>query len=278
MRSGPARNRPSSMPRALGGQRANLPAKADRLWPAGGPVLFLLAWWLLARLYPPVILPGPGAVLGRLPDLWRQGYIRHFWVTLAEAGGGFLLGLSAALPLGAALARWRRIEQLVSPFVVGSQAIPIVALAPLMILWFGTGLWPKILVAALVAFFPILTNTAIGLKSADPRYRELLSIMGAGGWQRWWKVDVPAALPVIFAGMRIGLTLSVIGAVVGEFAGADRGLGFLVNWAKGMFDTPLVFLALALLAAIGIGFYLALGLLERRLMPWRGRGGDGNVP
>ena len=97
-----------------------------------------------------------------------------------------------------------------------------------------------------------------------------MAIMGAGHWQRWWILDVPAALPVIFAGLRVGLTLSVIGAVVGEFAGADRGLGFLVNWAKGLFDTPAHVLGLVLLAAVGIAFYLALVLLERWLLPWRG--------
>ena len=242
-----------------------------RLWAAAGLAAFFLGWAVLAGFYPPVILPGPLAVFGRVPDLWREGYARHLWITLAEAGCGFLLGVAVAVPLGTTLARWRWLEKLVAPYIVGSQAVPIVALAPLLILWFGTGLWPKILVAMLVAFFPILVNVLIGFKNVDPRYEELMAIMGANGWNRWWKLDVPAALPVIFAGLRVGLTLSVIGAVVGEFAGADRGLGFLVNWAKGLFDTPLMFLALILLASVGIVFYLVLVLLERWLLPWRGR-------
>ncbi|MGE5549332.1 MAG: ABC transporter permease [Bacteroidota bacterium] len=233
--------------------------------------LFFLGWAALAGLYPPFILPGPGAVLARLPDFLREGYARHLWVTLMEAGTGFLLGLSLALPLGTALARWRWLEKLVAPYIVGAQAIPIVALAPLLILWFGTGLLPKVLVAALVAFFPILTNVIVGFKSVDPRLVELLTIMGAGRWRRWRLLEVPAALPVIFAGLRVGLTLSVIGAVVGEFAGADRGLGFLVNWAKGLFDTPLMFLALILLAMIGVALYLSLVLAERLLIPWRSK-------
>lgn len=244
----------------------------EMLLGAAGVAALFLAWAALSRVYLPVILPGPLAVLRRLPDLWRQGYAYHIRVTLVEAGGGFLLGLAAALPVGALLARKRWLEKLVAPYIVGSQAVPIVALAPLLLLWFGTGLWPKVLVAALVAFFPILTNVIVGLKRVDPRLRELFAIMGATRWQTWWKLDVPAALPVIFAGLRIGLTLSVIGAVVGEFAGADQGLGFLVNWAKGLFDTPLMFLALCLLALMGVGFYALLGAVERLLMPWRGKG------
>ncbi len=247
-------------------------ASLDWLWGGLGLTAFLLGWIALSGLYPPFILPGPAAVLARLPDFWREGYARHLWVTLAEAGGGFLLGLVAAFPLGTLLARLRWLEKLVAPYIVGSQAVPIVALAPLVILWFGTGLLPKILVAALVAFFPILTNVVVGFKTVDSRLEELLTIMGADQWQRWRLLHVPAALPVIFAGLRVGLTLSVIGAVVGEFAGADRGLGFLVNWAKGLFDTPLMFLALAFLAGMSILFYLALTLLERWLIPWRGRG------
>ena len=242
----------------------------DRLWGSLGLAAFFLAWTALAELYPPFILPSPAEVMARLPDFWREGYVRHLWITLFEAAAGFLLGLGAAVPLGTALARWRWLERLVAPYIVGSQAIPIVALAPLIVLWFGTGVLPKVLVAALVAFFPILANVVVGFKGVDPRLGELMAIMGANRWQRWLVLDVPAALPVIFAGLRVGLTLSVIGAVVGEFAGADRGLGFLVNWAKGLFDAPLMFLALGFLAAIGIVFYLALVLIERWLLPWKG--------
>ncbi|MGE5597842.1 MAG: ABC transporter permease [Bacteroidota bacterium] len=249
------------------------PAKTtDRLWGVLGLAIFFLIWQVLAGFYPPFILPSPSAVLARVPDLWREGYAAHLWVTLGEAGGGFALALLAALPLGTALARWPWLEKLLAPYVVGSQAIPIVALAPLLVLWFGTGFLPKILVAALVAFFPLLTNVVVGFKGIDPRLRELLAIMGASSWQRWRVLDLPAALPVVFGGLRIGLTLSVIGAVVGEFAGAERGLGFLVNWAKGLFDTPLMFLGLALLAAAGVTFYLCLALLERLLLPWRRQG------
>lgn len=239
------------------------------LLPGAGLLSFFLGWHALAACYEPIILPGPLEVWRRLPELWRDGHLGHLWVTLAEAGSGFLLGLLAAVPLGTALARWRWLERLVSPFIVGSQAVPIVALAPLLIIWCGTGLLSKIIVAALVAFFPILINVMTGLRNVDPRHREVLTIMGASVWQRWLKLEIPASLPYIFSGMRIGLTLSVIGAVVGEFAGADRGLGFLVNWAKGLFDTPLLFLALAVLAAMGVGLYLLLALVERLALPWR---------
>jgi len=245
------------------------PALSKLLWSALGLGLFLTAWAVLALVYPPYILPGPAEGLARLPDFWREGHLVHLRATFGEAGGGFLLALLAAVPLGTLIYRRPWLERLVSPYVVGSQAVPIVALAPLLVLWFGTGLLPKILVAALVAFFPILVNVVAGFKQVDPRLHELVAIMGADPWQRWRKLELPAALPFIFAGLRVGLTLTVIGALVGEFAGADRVLGYLVNYAKGLFDIPLMFLALLALAAMSVGFYLLLILVERLAMPWR---------
>lgn len=254
-----------------------MPARPNKengiLWSVAGVLIFLLGWVLAAQYYHSnFILPGPLVVIRELPQFIRQGNISHIWVTAAEAGLGFTIGLLTAVPLGTALAHKRWLERLVSPYIIGAQAIPILALAPLLVLWFGYGLWSKILVAAMVSFFPILMNIVAGFKQIDPRWTELMSIMGANPWQRWRRLDIPAALPFIFAGLRVGLTLSIIGAVVGEFAGAERGLGFLVNYARGLFDTPLMFLALVLLACMGICCYLLLALLERLVIPWRNAG------
>ncbi|NLM37302.1 MAG: ABC transporter permease [Firmicutes bacterium] len=235
----------------------------------GGVVLLVWAW--LATFYPDYILPSPGAVARRALELFRQGglFAVHFRTTLAEAFFGFLLGAGAALPLSYLLVRHPRLDRLVTPVVVAIQAIPIVSLAPLMVIWFGFGLTSKILIAALTAFFPVLTNGVVGLRGTDPRLKEMFSIMGAGKREIFFKLEVPSALPVLFGGFRIGLTLSVIGAVVGEFSGAGRGLGYLVYFARGTFDTALIFVALLALAVMGVGFYLLVSWLETVVMPWR---------
>jgi NitT/TauT family transport system permease protein len=161
------------------------------------------------------------------------------------------------------------LDRLLTPFVVGIQTVPTVALAPLLVIWFGFGLTSKVLIAALVAFFPVVTNGVVGLKETDPRLRELLRIMGADSKTIFFKLEVPSSLPILFGGLKVGLTLSVIGAVVGEFSGSGKSLGYMVNLARGTFDTPLIFIALIALALLGFGFYAALSLLERLLMPWK---------
>lgn len=231
----------------------------------------LLVWTWLSTFYPPYILPSPGEVARRAWEILGQGSIfaDHFRTTLVEALLGFALGAGLALPLSYLLARHPRLDRLVTPMVVAIQAVPIVALAPLLVIWFGFGLTSKILIAALTAFFPMLTNGVVGLRETDPRLKELLGIMGASKRQIFFKLEVPSALPVLFGGLRMGLTLSVIGAVVGEFSGAGRGLGYLVYFARGTFDTPLIFVALLALAMIGVGFYLFISWLEAVVMPWR---------
>jgi len=243
-----------------------------RVWPGLIGLAGLVALWNgLAYLYEPFILPSPLEVAIRFNDFIRQNgaLLQHFRTTFNEALFGFLAGVAAALPISYFMYRHPVLNQLITPYIIGIQAVPIVALAPLLVIWFGYGPVSKVLIAALVAFFPVLTNAIIGLKEVDPRYYELLTIMGAKRSTIFYKLELPAALPVLFGGLKMGLTLAVIGAVVGEFAGSGQGLGYLVNLARGSFDTPLIFIALIALALLGIGFYGVLSLIEYWVMPWK---------
>lgn len=232
----------------------------------------LITLWHIASLfYDSFILPSPLEVVQRYTLLLRDNQLlfNHFSVTFVEACAGFLLGTCTALPLGYAMYRHPLLDRLFTPLVVGIQAVPIMALAPLLVIWFGFGMTSKILIAALVTFFPVVTNAVVGLKETDPRLRELLQIMGASSQEVFFKLEVPSSLPVLFGGLKVGLTLSVIGAVVGEFSGSGQGLGYLINLARGTFDTPLIFIALFALAFLGLGFYALLSLVEYVCMPWK---------
>ncbi|HHU83401.1 MAG TPA: ABC transporter permease [Firmicutes bacterium] len=237
-----------------------------------GLLLFLLIWEVASGFYPSFILPSPGEVWRRWQEFYQQRlFLHHFAATFFEAFGGFCVAAATALPLSYFLAGNPFLEKIFTPYIVGLQAVPILALAPLLVIWFGFGMTSKVLVAALAAFFPILTNGVVGFRGTDRRFREMMAIMGADRKTIFWQLEIPSALPVLFGGLRLGLTLSVIGAVVGEFAGAGRGLGYLVNSARGNFDTPLIFVALMGLAFLGIGFYLLLSGLEYLAVPWKRR-------
>jgi NitT/TauT family transport system permease protein len=236
------------------------------------PLLFLALWQAVVwwKAYPAFFLPSPGLVGRRFLSVLADGTLwRHTSVTLVEILGGLALGLSVATALGYLLAKSRPLEGLVFPYLVASQALPIVALAPLLVIWLGTGHLSKIVVCALTLFFPVLVNTIVGVRSVEPGLRDLVRSLEASRWQIFTMLEIPAALPVFLSGLKIGLTLSVIGAVVGEFVAADRGLGFLVNLARGLFDTPLMFVALFTLMAIALAFYLLMSVLEHVLLAWQ---------
>ena len=235
-------------------------------------LVVLALWEIIVRIgnYPAFILPTPRRVVARFLLAVRDGTLQaHVLVTLGEVFGGLALGLSVAVILGYALAKSRALDRVLSPYIVASQAIPIVALAPLLVIWFGAGSLSKVLVCALTLFFPVLVNTAVGIRNVDSGLVELMRSLRASRWQVFRYLELPAALPVLFGGLKVGATLSVIGAVVGEFVGADRGLGFLVNLARGLFDTPLMFVALFTLMAIALTLYLIVSLLESSLLRWR---------
>jgi NitT/TauT family transport system permease protein len=236
-------------------------------------VVFLVAWQAVVSLgnYPPFILPDPGRVLDRFVRAWAQGTLQpHALTTLTEVGLGLLAGGLAGLAVGILLARSRLAERLLSPYIVAAQATPILALAPLIALWFGSGLGSRVLICALIVFFPIAVATMVGIRSVDGKLLEVARSFRASRWQMLTKLQIPGALPQILGGLRIGVTLAVVGAIVGEWAGGDRGLGVLINLARGsLFDIPLMFATLITIALIGVCLYVAVLLVERRLVgPW----------
>ncbi len=233
---------------------------------------FLLAWDGLVRWqkYPAFFLPSPQGVWTRFLALAGDGTLAlHTRVTLAEVFAGLALGLTVAAVIGYGLAKSPLLERILSPYIVASQAVPIVALAPLLVVWFGFGSLSKVLVCALTVFFPALVNTIVGIRSVEPDLRALMRSLQAGRWQTFALLEVPAALPVLFAGLKVSVTLAVIGAVVGEFVGADRGLGFLINLARGILDTPMLFVALFTLVAIALALYSGVALCEYFVLRWR---------
>jgi NitT/TauT family transport system permease protein len=232
----------------------------------------LLGWYAAVELFgiAPFYLPGPAQVWARLLLALADGSLpRNTAFTLLEILLGLALGVSTASILGYFLARSLRLERVLSPYIVASQSIPIVAIAPLLVIWFGPGLFSKILICALIVFFPVLINTVVGVRSVPEDLRDLMRSLRATRWQTFLLLEAPAALPVFLGGLRIGATLAVIGAVVGEFVGADRGLGYLINVARGMYDTALVFVAVFTLIALALVLYGAVALLEVRVLYWQ---------
>lgn len=235
-------------------------------------ILAVFLWWLVTHIssIPAFIFPSPGLVWARLIQLIRDGsLLRHTLITLGEIVSGLALGVSAATGLGYWLAKSPRLEKLLSPYIVASQSIPTIAIAPLLIIWFDAGFLSKVLICALTVFFPVLVNTVVGVRSVPDDLRDLLRSLQASRWQTLTMLEIPASLPVFLGGLRVGATLSVIGAVIGEFVGADRGLGFLINRGKGQYDTALVFVAVFALVTLALGLYGCVAWLESRLLAWR---------
>jgi NitT/TauT family transport system permease protein len=235
-------------------------------------LLALLLWEALARFsgLPAFILPSPLAVGERFIRALADGSLaRHTGVTLFEIVLGLLSGALSAILIGYAIAKSRLFERIVSPFLVASQAVPIVAIAPLLVIWFGQGIFSKVLICALIVFFPVLVNTVVGLRAVPRSLSELMHSLRASRWQMLRYLEIPSALPVFLGGLRIGATLSVIGAIVGEFVGADKGLGFLISVGRGQFDTALVFVAVFTLVCLALTLYGAVILLEKRFLAWQ---------
>ncbi|HWS24772.1 MAG TPA: ABC transporter permease [Anaerolineales bacterium] len=232
----------------------------------------LAAWALIVAItqMPAFLLPSPEGVWNKFLSTLMDGtLISNALVTLNEVVIGLFLGSTVAMSLGYLLAKSRLMEKLLSPYLVASQAIPVVAIAPLLVIWFGPGIFSKILICSLTVFFPVLVNTMIGFRAVPENLRDLMRSLRATRWQKLRLLEIPAALPVLFGGLRIGATLSVIGAVVGEFVGSDRGLGFLINVGRGQFDTALVFVAIFTLILMALLLYGAAMLAEKHSTRWK---------
>lgn len=246
----------------------------SRRWPSSldstllGLVLLLL-WEAGVRLgdVPAYLLPPPSMVVMRIVGDYRALFM-HTMVTVNEVVIGFALAIVVSIPLAALLAQFRSIERALYPILVASQTVPKVAIAPLFVVWFGFGLLPKILIAFLICFFPILIDALIGFRSTPKEVIWLARSMGASPRRIFLNFQLPAALPNIFAGLKVASTLAVVGAVVGEFVAADSGLGYQLIVANGMLDVVLSFAVLVVLSAVGIVLFALVDLVERLLLPW----------
>ncbi len=235
-------------------------------------ILFLAVWQAGASLsgLPAFILPTPVEVWSRfLRALGDGSLVINTGVTLLEVLSGLLAGALFATVIGYLVAKSRLLENLLAPYLVASQAVPLVAIAPLLVIWFGPGMFSKILICALIVFFPVLVNTVVGVRAVPAALHDLMHSLRATNAQILFKLEIPAALPVFLGGLRVGATLSVIGAVVGELVGSDHGLGFLVNVGRGQYDTPLVFVAVFMLIALALALYGMVAFAEKKLLDWQ---------
>jgi len=275
---------PAAEPTAEPAAEEDDPLPADG-WTAGDVLIsasalavFLLGWELAVRLLavPLVVLPPPSSVATSLYAILISGTMFwHLGVTLTEILLGFALGAATALVLGALIAQFRVVDRMLYPYVVALQAVPKVALAPLLVVWFGFGLESKILMTAIIAFFPILVNTVVGLRTVEQERLDLMVALKATRWQAFRYVRLPGALPFIFAGLDVGIVLSVIGAIVGEFVGANAGIGYLLLVYNADLRIAAMFALLIVLAAVGMVLHAIVQLVQRRVMFWARPRADG---
>ena len=235
-------------------------------------LVFLLGWHFLTRYgnIPNFILPSPLSVWTRFMKAIQDGSLPyHTWITLSEIVLGLLAGVLFATIVGYLLAKSRSLERVLSPYLVASQAIPVVAIAPLLVIWLGDGILSKVVICALIVFFPVLVNTIVGVRAVPTALYDLMNSLHATRAQILWKVEVPASLPIFLGGLRIGATLSVIGAIVGELVSAEQGLGFLLQLGDFQYDTPMVFVAVFMLIALALMLYGVVRLLENKFLKWQ---------
>ena len=232
--------------------------------------LWQILVWMTGESARRFLVPTPAEVLARLGRLLSDGRIvYHMGVTLIEMVLGLSLGTSVALLLGYGVVHSQIIAYLLEPVIVISQAVPTVALAPLLTVWFGPGLASKVVVCALIVFFPILVNVTTGLRSIDPRLRDLFRLLQADRRQVLLQLEIPAALPSFLTGLKVGGTLAATGAVVGEFVASSRGLGYLVKQGQNLYDLPLMFVAIAVMMSLAVAVYSLLALIEHTVLRWQ---------
>ena len=234
----------------------------------------LAAWYGLVqwRRLPPLVLPLPTAVARVVVQNLLDGFLwPHLWVTLSDILLGVIGGSALGIGLGSLVALAPLAQRVLNPYIIASQAMPKLALAPLFVIWCGFGIAPKVLIAALIVFFPLFENTLTGLSTVDTETLALIRMLGASRWQVFRKLLLPNAVPYLFAGLRVAIVLSVVGAVVGEYIGATKGLGALIMASQGMMDTTLMFAVFIVLTLVGIVLYQLVVYCERLVLTRRAR-------
>lgn len=242
----------------------------DRLWrPLALVALLVGAWWLISALhvFAAYLVPTPGEVARVMAS--HPGYLwRNTLTTTWETVLGFALAAAAGLLAAIFMVYSSTAEKTLYPLLLFAQVIPKIAIAPLLIVWLGFGLTPKVVVAVLMAFFPVVISGVAGLRAVDPEMLELAATMGSHPLQTFCKIRFPASLPHLFTGLKVAATLAVTGAVVGEFVGADRGLGYVILQANGNFDTPMLFAGLIIMSALGVALFAVIEAADHVLLPW----------
>jgi NitT/TauT family transport system permease protein len=239
------------------------------LTPIAGILVFLVIWQLgvVVSKAPAYLLPTPIEIAKTFIDEFPR-LLRHGWVTTYEMLLGYLLAVAIAVPLAIAITSSQRFDQFVMPTMLFFQVVPKVAIAPLFLVWFGVGALPKVLVAFLISFFPIVIDSAVGLRSMSSEMLDLARSMGASRTQIFTRFRLPTSLPYLFSGLKVAATLAIAGAVVGEFVGADKGLGYLLLVTNSNMETSLMFATLVALTFIGLVFFYLVECLEAVLIPW----------
>jgi NitT/TauT family transport system permease protein len=237
--------------------------------PAAALAAAIAGWWLakVAFGWESFVLPSPAQVLD---TMWSERSFLPYetWVTLLETIEGFVLAIVVGIPIAVAIAYSRTLERSVYPLLVGLNAVPKLALAPILVLWMGFGTGPKVLMVLLISVFPIVLSTATGIKATPRELQELVHALSASQWQAFRKVRFPAALPHVFVGLKVAVSLAVVGAVIGEFVGATHGLGYVIIASGQNADTPLAFASIVLLAIMSVVLFYLLVALERLVIPW----------
>jgi NitT/TauT family transport system permease protein len=240
-----------------------------RLTPIAGVMVFLTAWQIGVMVYkvPSYLLPAPTEIAQTFVSEFPR-LLQHGWVTTYEMLLGYAMAVGIAVPLAVAITSSKRFDEFVMPTMLFFQVVPKVAIAPLFLVWFGVGTTPKVLVAFLISFFPIVIDAAVGLRSMSPEMTDLARSMGASRLQVFAQFRLPTSLPYLFSGLKVAATLAIAGAVVGEFVGADKGLGYLLLVTNSNMETSLMFATIVALTIIGLAFFYAVEFVEALLIPW----------
>jgi NitT/TauT family transport system permease protein len=240
-------------------------------------LILVVVWDAYVRVssISPFILPTPGAVWTQWLGLLTSARAwQHLGMTVYATLTGFFWAALIGIGLGTLIARIRWLELTLNPFIVATQVVPKVALVPLFVVWFGFGITSKVIVAAVLAFFPILTNTVLGVKSIDAGHLDVMTSLNATRWQIFRRLELPSALPYIITGLEVGIVLAVIGAVVGEYLGGSSGLGSMLIARMNAYETDQMFAVVIQLSLLGFAFYFAIGVLRRLLIPWHASAGN----